>query len=226
MREVAKTHLESLTDFTSLDRIMLGRRVRIARWVVEGFADLVRREETISDDEAIDIDCDVVTTCYKLFRLRELKIAGRLGSVTSHVEETFREELERIRSDEKNFNNDEILRMQEEKTREEEAQQAREAEELLQKELEELEREKEMERKAEEEMLEREREERQRAEEEEIARQRQESERREAERRATLGRRLGGAKGKKSRVKGGGGGGLFGSTESIPESIAEYSDFW
>ena len=175
MREVAKTHLESLPDLTSLDRITLGRKVRIAPWVIEGFANMVRREETISDDEAIDIDCDVVTTCYKLFRLRELRITGRLASSTSGVENTFREELDRIRSDEKTFDNEQIAKMHEDKLREEEERREKEAEEKRHKEEQDRQREEERRRREEEELFARDEIERLRAEEEA-----------EAERRAIL----------------------------------------
>ncbi|KAF8911640.1 hypothetical protein CPB84DRAFT_1958021 [Gymnopilus junonius] len=140
LRDTAKGELERLSSLTSVEQICLGRQVRICHWVIQGFTDLVRRDATISDDEAIAIDCDVVTTSYKLFRLRELRIAGRLLSPMAAVEDTFKEELERIRSEEANFDNEEIIKMQHQALKIEEEERMREEEEEQRRELEKVKR--------------------------------------------------------------------------------------
>jgi len=106
VREMARLELERLCSLTSLEKICLGRDLSIPSWVTSGFVGLVQAT-TITDNEAIKIDSAVMTTAYKLFRIRELRIAGSLRSVKSKVEEIFKEELDRL-SEENGFYNEEI----------------------------------------------------------------------------------------------------------------------
>ena len=88
----------------TLEKIQLGRQLYIPSWVIDGFVELVHAR-TITDKEALLIDTgiDVRTTAYKLFRIREQRIAGEVRSWSNRVEEIFKEELDRLRSDEKLF---------------------------------------------------------------------------------------------------------------------------
>jgi len=108
-------------NLTSIEKICLGRDHSIPSWVIDGFVELVEAT-TITDFEALRIDChwyscyggdsvselevktSTYNTAYKLFRIRELRIAGELSSAKAKVEEIFKEELDRLRSKEKMFN--------------------------------------------------------------------------------------------------------------------------
>jgi len=115
VREMARVELERLGSLTSLEKICLGRDLSIPSWVTSGFIGLVEAD-TITDDEAITIDSAIMTTAYKLFRIRELRIAGSLlpFRVKSKVEEIFEEELDRLCSEETRFYNEEITNPREE----------------------------------------------------------------------------------------------------------------
>ena len=103
VRELAVFSLEKLGTLTFLEKICLGRDLFIPSWVIDGFVGLVKAS-TITDIEALKIDSYAETTSYKLFRIRELRIAGKLSSTKSKVEEIFKEELDRLRSEEKIYN--------------------------------------------------------------------------------------------------------------------------
>jgi len=113
VREMARVELERLGSLTSLEKICIGRHLSIPSWVTSGFIGLIQAT-TITDDEAIKIDSAIKSTAYKLFRIRELRIAGSLGSVKSKVEEIFKEELDRLCSEETKFYNREITKPREE----------------------------------------------------------------------------------------------------------------
>ena len=103
MRMVVKGALErrkTRSPLTSLEKICLGRDLSIPSWVIDGFVGLVQAT-TITDNEALQIDSGAETTAYKLFRIRELRIAGELSCVETKVEEIFKEELDRLRTTEK-----------------------------------------------------------------------------------------------------------------------------
>lgn len=117
MRKIARVELERLGSLTSLEKVCLGRDIYIPAWVISGFIGFITAT-TITDDEALKIDSAIMTTAYKLFRIRELRITDRIIStsdVKTEVEEIFREELNRLRSEERAFNDD-----SEEKTGDEE----------------------------------------------------------------------------------------------------------
>jgi hypothetical protein len=103
VRAAAKSVLEHLqVPLTSLEKICLGRDLSIPSWVIDGFVGLVQAK-TITDIEALEIDSGAETTAYKLFRIRELRIAGELSSAKTMVEEIFKEELDHLRSLEETF---------------------------------------------------------------------------------------------------------------------------
>ena len=103
---MAKLLLEQhlVVPLTSLEKICLGRDLSIPSWVIDGFVGLVQAK-TITDIEALEIDslAGAETTAYKLFRIRELRIAGELSSAKTKVEEIFKEELDILRSREETF---------------------------------------------------------------------------------------------------------------------------
>lgn len=68
------------------------------------------REESISDELALDIDSEYPTTAYRLFRAREKRIRGYLkgNKVMKEVEYRFKKELEDIRSDELGYGAPEV----------------------------------------------------------------------------------------------------------------------
>ena len=86
----------------TLEKIRLGREVFIPSWVIDGFVELVQAA-TITNEEALIIDIGASYTAYKLFRIRELRIAEELPSAKAKVEEIFKEELDHLRSKEKVF---------------------------------------------------------------------------------------------------------------------------
>ena len=101
MRGLAVSILE-LGTLTSLEKICLGRDQSIPSWVIDGFVGLVEAT-TITNLEALEINKYDEITAYKVFRIRELRIAGKLLSGKAKVEEIFKEELDRLRSKEKTF---------------------------------------------------------------------------------------------------------------------------
>ena len=105
LRKAAIFALERFTilPVTSLNKICLGRDLSTPSWVIDGFVGLVEAT-TITDEEALQIDSGAETTAYKLFRIRELRIAGNLTCARIKVEEIFKEELDRLRITEKMFN--------------------------------------------------------------------------------------------------------------------------
>ena len=104
VRALVVSILEKHTTLTPLAKICLGRDLFIPSWVIDGFVRLVQAT-TITDLEALQIDKDDETTSYKLFRIRELRIAGTLSSAKAKVEEIFKEELDRLRSEEVRLSN-------------------------------------------------------------------------------------------------------------------------
>jgi len=108
VREIAKIVLDSerLGSLTSVEKICLGRDLSIPSWVIDGFIGLVEAT-TITDEEALKIDSGAVATAYKLFRIREQRIAGELcfALAKTKVEEIFKKELDRLRSTEKMLRN-------------------------------------------------------------------------------------------------------------------------
>jgi hypothetical protein len=105
VREIVRVVLVHLNTLTSVEKICLGRDLLISSWVVDGFVELVQAT-TITDEEALQIDIGgAETTAYKLFRIRELRIAGELSSAKTKVEEIFKEELDYLRTTEKTFIN-------------------------------------------------------------------------------------------------------------------------
>jgi hypothetical protein len=103
VRKMARSVLERYC-VTSLEKICLGRDLSIPSWVIDGFVKLVQAT-TITDKQALQIDSGAETTAYKLFRIRELRIAGELSCAKTKVEEIFKEELDRLRATEKTFSN-------------------------------------------------------------------------------------------------------------------------
>ena len=93
-----------LMNLTSLEKILLGRKYSIPSWVIDGFVGLIEAT-TITDFQALQVDKSDETTSYKLFRIRELRIAGNLLSARRKVEEIFKVELDRLRSHEKLYSN-------------------------------------------------------------------------------------------------------------------------
>jgi len=102
LRTMAISELERLQELSSVEKVTLGRHLRISSWVIEGFQELVGREIPITDEEAIDLDFNYITTVYKLFRVRELRILRPI-SVGQEIEGSFQEELAAIQADEKGF---------------------------------------------------------------------------------------------------------------------------
>ncbi|KDR75510.1 hypothetical protein GALMADRAFT_247952 [Galerina marginata CBS 339.88] len=102
LRNMAISELQR--SLTSVEKICLGRERHISSWVIEGFGELVHRKDPLTDDEAIDLDANYVTTAYKLFRIRELRISGtRVFSVLKLIQETFKDTLESIMEEERTF---------------------------------------------------------------------------------------------------------------------------
>jgi len=103
LRAMAISELERMQELTSIEKITLGRENKISSWVTTGFLDLVQRGDTITDDEAMAVDFDYITTAYKLFRVRERRIRRMTGSVSQEIEENFKDELDVTRAEEKGF---------------------------------------------------------------------------------------------------------------------------
>ena len=106
LRKAAIFALDHLTTLTSLSKILFGRDLSIPNWVIDGFVGLVHAT-TITDEEAHQIDSGAENTVYKLFRIRELRIAGKLTCAKTKVEEIFKEELDRLRIKGKIFDTNE-----------------------------------------------------------------------------------------------------------------------
>jgi hypothetical protein len=96
LRELSKSELESRQELklTSTEKIILGRKASISSWVIEGYEELISRDEAIDDEEAIEME---LLTAIRLFRLRELRIKGQLRSGVHILEEQFEYELNDIR---------------------------------------------------------------------------------------------------------------------------------
>ncbi|KDR81819.1 hypothetical protein GALMADRAFT_58610 [Galerina marginata CBS 339.88] len=103
LRAMAILELNSMQELTSIEKITLGRENKILSWVTAGFLDLAQREATITDDEALAVDLNYITTAYRLFRVRERRITKMSASVLLEIEENFKNELDAIRTEEKGF---------------------------------------------------------------------------------------------------------------------------
>ena len=103
---VVLTYLQEV-PLKALEKIRLGRDLSITSWVIDGFVKLVQAT-TITDEEALLIDIGAATTAYKLFRIREQRIAGEIFYCHTKVEEIFKEELDRLRSKEELFESKKI----------------------------------------------------------------------------------------------------------------------
>ena len=103
---VVLTYLQEV-PLKALEKIRLGRDLSITSWVIDGFVKLVQAT-TITDEEALLIDIGAATTAYKLFRIREQRIAGEMFCCHTKVVEIFKEELDRLRSKEELFESKKI----------------------------------------------------------------------------------------------------------------------
>jgi hypothetical protein len=94
---MAKSELEAGQEVSSVEKIVLGREFYHASWILEGYKELVQKFDTITDDEAINIQ---LLTAIKLFRIREIMQRQSLTSALRAVEGVFSEELSAIREEE------------------------------------------------------------------------------------------------------------------------------
>ncbi|KAH9485722.1 hypothetical protein JR316_0002636 [Psilocybe cubensis] len=106
LRNAAISELAHSGVLDSIEMVTLGRKYRISSWITGGFVRLIERYDSITDDEAIDIDSTYVTTAYKLYRMREDRIKNRWN--VSDVEVVFGPELQAIRQDEEGYKTPEL----------------------------------------------------------------------------------------------------------------------
>jgi len=99
---MSKEEWTSVLTLAFSEKICFGRESSIPSWVIDGYIELVQAT-TVTDLDALQIDLGAPTTAYKLFRIRELRIAGELSCARTKVEEIFKEELDRLRSAEEKF---------------------------------------------------------------------------------------------------------------------------
>ena len=104
VKAMAENVLERPGSLSPLEKILIGRELFKPTWVINGFVGLVQAT-TITDEEALKIDLGAATTAYKLFRIRELRIAGNLSSAKTKMEEILKEELVRLRTQEEMLGN-------------------------------------------------------------------------------------------------------------------------
>ncbi|KAF8911639.1 hypothetical protein CPB84DRAFT_1842118 [Gymnopilus junonius] len=104
LREIAINELERLHELTSVEKVTFGRQYKVSSWVVQGFQELVNRKTSISDEEAVELDSDNVTTAYKVYRAREGRMLRSFVSVEEEIERVFKGELEAIRADQSGYN--------------------------------------------------------------------------------------------------------------------------
>jgi hypothetical protein len=101
LRKISWAALETIElRLTSTEKIVLGRKVHISSWVKKGYEELVLGDETIKDEDAVEIG--LLDTLW-LFRVRERRLTGRVQlsrpwSVAKALEETFQGELNDIRA--------------------------------------------------------------------------------------------------------------------------------
>jgi len=100
LRKLSREKLETTAELrlTSTEKIILGRKVHISSWVIEGYEELVLGDETIEDEDAVEIG--LLDTLW-LFRIRERLLRGRVPPpwpVAMTLEETFQGELNDIRA--------------------------------------------------------------------------------------------------------------------------------
>ena len=79
------------------EKIILGREFYYSSWILTGYKELVQKSDTITDDEAINIQ---LPTAIHLFRIREIMLRQSLTSALRSVEDVFSEELSAIRDEE------------------------------------------------------------------------------------------------------------------------------
>lgn len=106
LRKLSRAKLETIElKLTSTEKIVLGRKVHISSWVIKGYEELVLGDETIQDEDAVEIG--LLDTLW-LFRIRERLVRGQVSrlwsdagkpwSITMTLEETFQGELNEIRA--------------------------------------------------------------------------------------------------------------------------------
>jgi hypothetical protein len=106
LRKLSRGKLETIEfNLTSTEKIILGRKVHISSWVMKGYEELVLGDETIEDEDAVEIG--LLDTLW-LFRIRERLVRGQVSrlwsdaenrwSIAMTLEETFQGELIEIRA--------------------------------------------------------------------------------------------------------------------------------
>ncbi|KDR75546.1 hypothetical protein GALMADRAFT_140184 [Galerina marginata CBS 339.88] len=99
----------------AFEKILLGRQLKIAIWIIQGYQELVQRDDTISNAEAIILEVNSDPhglTALSLLRIREQKIRLKFGSkaknmtqslVRLEIEKEFQTELKAIRAMEEGY---------------------------------------------------------------------------------------------------------------------------
>ncbi|KAJ7287070.1 hypothetical protein C8J57DRAFT_1652734 [Mycena rebaudengoi] len=78
IRDLAIEQLENYTEaLASLDRIVLGKKHAVSAWVRSGYTDLVRRQKSITEEEARYIGWELAL---RIYQAREEAVGGRLGN--------------------------------------------------------------------------------------------------------------------------------------------------
>jgi len=85
-----------MKELTSIQKVQLGRAHKVSSWVIAGLADCVRASTPMTDEEAVDLDLDYITTAYRVFRIREQIKLGAPVNVSNEVTVAFKDELDAI----------------------------------------------------------------------------------------------------------------------------------
>jgi hypothetical protein len=100
LRKMAKSELEAGQELTSVEKIVLGREFYDSSWISTGYRELVQKSDTITDDEAIDIE---LPTAINLCRIREIMLRQSLTCALIALKNVFAKELSTICEEEINY---------------------------------------------------------------------------------------------------------------------------
>lgn len=90
---MAKSELEVGKELSSVEKIVLGREFYTSSWVLAGYEELAQKADTMTDDEAIDIE---LPTAINLCRIREIMLRQSLTLALHALKNVFAEELSTI----------------------------------------------------------------------------------------------------------------------------------
>ncbi|KAF9477888.1 hypothetical protein BDN70DRAFT_79759 [Pholiota conissans] len=90
LKNMAVSELEANGSLAPVEKVVWGRKCHVSSWVLDGYSDLVSKNDTLSDAE---VDATGHMTAIKLFRIREGKLRGQFYDPKAEIQQVFADEL-------------------------------------------------------------------------------------------------------------------------------------